>query len=54
MGLWAEIVRREDITINLRYYMPFDDCDDIKIEILNENITVTNAKDYMHEALKYV
>ena len=27
---------------------------DIEIEILNDNIKVTNAKDYMHEALKYV
>ena len=36
----AEIGRREDITINLRYYMPFDDCNDIEIEILNDNIKV--------------
>ena len=50
----AEIGRRENVTVNLKCYMPFDDCGDIEFEILNENIIVTNTKDYMHIALKYV
>jgi hypothetical protein len=50
----AEIGRRENVTVNLRYYMPFDDCGDIEFEILNENVKVTNLREYMHVALKYV
>ena len=50
----AEIGRKENVTVNLRYYMPFDDRGDIEFEILYENIKVTNAKDYMYVALKYV
>ena len=49
-----EIGKKENITVNLRYYMPFDDFGDIEVEILNENFTAKNAKDYMHIALKYV
>ena len=49
-----EIGRREDVTVNFRYYIPFDDCGDIEIEILNENKKVYSTKEYMHIAFKYV
>ena len=49
-----EIGRKENVAVNLRYYMPFDDCGDIEVEIMNENFKATNIKDYMHIALKYV
>ena len=50
----VEIGRREDVTVNLRYYLPLDDCGDIEIEILNEHKKVHSAEEYMHIALKYV
>jgi hypothetical protein len=50
----VEIGRREDVTVNLRYYLPFADCKDMEIEILNENKTVYSAEDYRHIALRCV
>ncbi len=50
----VEIGRREDVTVNLRYYLPFDDCDDIEIEIFNAHKKVYSAEEYRHIALKYV
>jgi hypothetical protein len=50
----VEIGRREDVTVNLRYYLPFDDCGDIEIEILNAHKKVYSAEEYRHIALKYV
>ena len=50
----VEIGRREDVTVNLRYYLPLDDCGNIEIEILNEHKKVHSAEEYMHIALKYV
>ena len=50
----VEIGRREDVTVNLRYYLSFDDCGDIELEILNENKKVYSAEEYRHIALKYV
>ena len=50
----VEIGRREDVTVNLRYYLPFDDCGDIEIEILNAYKKVYSAEEYRQFALKYV
>ena len=50
----VDIGRREDVTVNLRYYLPFDDCGDIEIEILNAHKKVYSAEEYRHIALKYV
>ena len=49
-----EIGRREDISVNLRYYMPFDDCGDFEVGIINEDKKINNTHDYLHIALKYV
>lgn len=48
------IGEEKDIVINLRYFMPFDGCDPFNIHIVNEDIIVTNMKEYTHIAVKYV
>lgn len=49
-----EIGRRIDISVNLRYYMPFDNCGDFKVKIINEDKIIDNIDNYIHIALKYV
>jgi hypothetical protein len=49
-----EIGRQEDISVNLRYYMPFDDCEDFEVGIINEDKKIDNTHDYLHIAMKYV
>ena len=49
-----EIGKIIDVSVNLRYYMPFDNCGDFKVRIINEDKTIDNIKDYVHIALKYV
>ena len=53
MWLW-EIGRQEDISVNLRYYMTFDDCEDFEVGIINEDKKIDNTHDYLHIAMKYV
>ncbi len=48
-----EIGKKQDVTINLRYFMPFDE-ENIEIMIINENTIVRNIDDYTHIALKYI
>jgi len=49
-----EIGKTEDVCVNLRYFMPFDECEPFEINILNENIIVSDMKAYTHIAIKYV
>ena len=46
-----EIGKREDITVNLRYYMSMEGFDPFKIEIVNTGKVVTNERDYALAAL---
>ncbi len=49
-----EIGKTEDVSVNLRYFMPFDDCEPFEIMILNTDQTVTNMQEYTHLAIRYV
>ncbi len=49
-----KIGEREDVSINLRYFMPFDDSAPFSIRILNEDKIVTNMYVYTQIALKYI
>ena len=44
----------KDITVNLRYFMPFNDMEPFKIKILNNDIIVTNMDEYTNVALDYI
>lgn len=44
----------KDITVNLRYFMPFNDMEPFKIKILNNDIIVTNMDEYTDVALDYI
>ena len=46
-----EIGKRENVTVNLRYYMPMKGLDPFEIEIVNLNRVVTNERDYALAAL---
>lgn len=46
-----EIGKREDVTINLRYYMKMAGLDPFEIEIANTGNIVTRERDYALEAL---
>ena len=49
-----EIGQKKDVSVNLRYYMPFENCENLEIGIINENKKINNLHDYIHIALKYV
>ena len=44
----------KDITVNLRYFMPFNDMEPFKIKILNNDNIVTNMDEYTDVALDYI
>ena len=44
----------KDITVNLRYFMPFNDMEPFKIKILNNDTIVTNMVEYTAVALDYI
>lgn len=44
----------KDITVNLRYFMPFNDMEPFKIKILNNDTIVTNIDEYTDVALDYI
>ena len=46
-----EIGKRENVTVNLRYYMPMKDLEPFEIEIVNTGRIVTNEHDYALAAL---
>ena len=46
-----EIGKREDVTVNLRYYMPMKGLDPFEIEIVNTGKVVTQEGDYALAAL---
>ncbi len=49
-----KIGEKKDISINLRYFMPFDDSTPFNIRILNEDKIITNMHEYTQIALKYI
>lgn len=49
-----KIGNTKDVTVNLRYFMPFDGCEPFDICILNENIVVHDMDTYTKIAVKYV
>lgn len=49
-----EIGKKNDITVNLNYLMPFDGLEPFDIMILNENKIVSTSKDYIRTAVKYI
>ena len=49
-----EIGDIEDISVNLRYFMPFDGCEPFEIRILNENVVVSDMREYTHWAIRYI
>ena len=44
----------EDISVNLRYFMPFDGYEPFCIDILNENVIVKDMQEYTHIAIRYL
>lgn len=44
----------KDITVNLRYFMPFNDMEPFKIKILNNDTIVTNMDEYTDVALDFI
>lgn len=44
----------KDITVNLRYFMPFNGMEPFKIKILNNDTIVTNMDEYTDVALDYI
>ena len=49
-----KIGEKEDVSVNLRYLMPFYGCEPFHIRILNENAEVTDMSEYTNVAIKYV
>lgn len=49
-----KIGEKEDVSINLRYFMPFDDSTPFNIRILNEDKIIINMHEYTQIALKYL
>ena len=49
-----EIGKRKDVTVNLRYFMPFDGCEPFEICILNEDKMVYNMNEYTKAVIKYI
>jgi hypothetical protein len=44
----------KDITVNLRYFMPFRDMEPFEIKILNNDTIVRNMDEYTKIALNYI
>lgn len=51
---WFRFNYRPEWFEDLRYFMPFDGCEPFNIRILNEDIVVTDMREYTHIAVKYV
>lgn len=49
-----EIGKREDVTVNLRYFMPMDGLEPFEIRIVNADKIVRTAEDYAFTALDYL
>ncbi|MBQ9359482.1 MAG: DUF4869 domain-containing protein [Lachnospiraceae bacterium] len=49
-----EMGKDKDISINLRYFMPFENLEPFEIRILNEDKIVMNMDEYTRTAIKYV
>lgn len=49
-----EIGNIEDVSINLRYFMPFDGHEPFRIRIINDDTIVTDMHEYTHIAIKYI
>ena len=49
-----EIGKKKDVTINLRYFIPFNELEPFEVEIINANRISTNAKDFTLTSLDYI
>ena len=49
-----EIGNRKEVTVNLEYLMMFEDLEPFNIRILNEERVVSELKDYVTTAVKYL
>lgn len=49
-----EIGKRKEVTVNLRYFMPFDGYEPFDICVVNENKIVHEMGEYTEIAVKYV
>ncbi len=50
----VEIGKRKDVTINLRYFIPFDGLEPFEVEILNASHKATDATDFALTSLDYI
>lgn len=49
-----EIGKEEDVTVNLKYLMPFDNLDPFEIMIANAEEIVTDMDEYTYTSLRYL
>lgn len=49
-----EIGKRQDVVVNLRYFMPFDGFEPFEIEILNAGKIVNSADEFTFTSLEYL
>lgn len=49
-----KIGEKENVYVNLRYFMPFDGYEPFEIEILNEPVIVRDMHEYTRIAIKYI
>lgn len=49
-----EIGKREDVTVNLQYFMPFDGLEPFEIHIINGDVTVCDMEEFTLTSLDYL
>ena len=49
-----EIGKRKDVTVNLKYLMPFRGFEPFEIRIMNENTIVRSSSEYVRAAIEHV
>lgn len=49
-----EIGKKQDVTVNLKYLMHFENSEELRIYIENEKREISGYKDYVMTAVKYV
>lgn len=49
-----EIGKKKDVTVNLRYFMPFDGFEPFEIMVINEDRVVHDMDEYTETAIRYI
>lgn len=49
-----KIGEKQDVEVNLRYFMPFDGCESFEIRIVNEDKVISDMDEYTQVAIRYV